>query len=54
MEKQKHLSLRISAALLRKFRKFCEIEKRSANAQLLYLIRKCIEEYEKDHGELKG
>ena len=48
----KHLSLRIDEKLLKKFRFVCEYEGRSANGQLLYFIRRCISEYEKEHGEI--
>ena len=44
----KHLSLRIDEELLKKFHFVCEYDGRSANGQLLYLVRKCVAEYEKE------
>lgn len=46
----KHLSLRIDEELLKKFHYVCEYDGRSANGQLLYLVRKCVAEYEKEFG----
>lgn len=46
----KHLSLRIDEELLKKFHFVCEYDGRSANGQLLYLVRKCVAEYEKEFG----
>ena len=55
MKKEKHFGLRIDAGLLRRFRSVCEYEGRSANSQILLLIRKCVEDHEKRHfrGKLK-
>ncbi len=44
---ERHLSVRISDNLLKKFRYVCAYDGRSANSQILILIRNCIEEYEK-------
>lgn len=52
MKDIKHLSLRIDDKTLKKFKAVCEYEARSANAQLLYFIRKAIAEYEKENGEI--
>ena len=54
MKKEKHFGLRIEADLLKKSRVVCGCEGRSANAQILYLMRQCVEEYEKEDGEIKG
>lgn len=48
----KHLSLRIDEELLKKFHYVCEYDGRSANGQLLYLVRKCVAEYEKEFGPI--
>ncbi|MBQ4153690.1 MAG: hypothetical protein IJE01_00635 [Clostridia bacterium] len=48
----KHLSLRIDEELLKKFHYVCEYDGRSANGQLLYLVRKCVAEYEKEFGTI--
>ena len=49
MKVERHFGLRIEDELLRKFRYVCEYDGRSANAQILYMIRKCVQEYEKEH-----
>lgn len=52
MKNEKHFGLRVEAELLRKFRFACEYEGRSANAQLLVLMRKFVADYEKSHGAI--
>jgi len=49
----KHLSLRIDAKMLEKFRYVCEYDGRSANSKLLVYIRNAIKEFETEHGEIK-
>ena len=53
MKVERHFGLRIEDELLRKFRYVREYDGRSAKAQILYMIRKCVQEYEKEHGEIK-
>lgn len=53
MDSEKHLSLRIEEDLLKKFRYVCKYEDRSANNQILYLIKKNIREFEKENGEIE-
>lgn len=53
MKNEKHFGLRIPENLLNKFRYVCEYEGRSGNAQLLFLIRKCVDEHERAHGKIK-
>ena len=53
MEKERHFGLRIEDELLKKFRFVCAYDGRSANAQILYLIRKYVAAYEKEHGPIK-
>ncbi len=53
MKNEKHFGLRIPENLLKKFRCVCDYEGRSGNAQLLFLIRLCVEEHEKAHGKIK-
>lgn len=53
MKEEKHFGLRVEEKLLKKFRYVCEYEGRSANSQILYLIKKCVIEYEKEHGKIK-
>lgn len=45
-------SLRIEDDLLRKLRYVAKYEDRSANGEILRLIRKHIAEFEKEHGEI--
>ena len=53
MDDKKHLSLRISESILKKFRFVCEYEGRSANSQLLVFIRDSIAAFEKEHGPIE-
>ncbi len=48
----KSYSIRIDSELLDKLHVVADYEGRSANSQVLILIRKCIEEYEKEHGKI--
>lgn len=54
MEQKKHLGLRIDPKLLLEFRQVCAYEGRSANAQIAYLIRRCVEEYKKNSTDKRG
>ena len=49
----KSLSIRISEETLHKLHIVADYEGRSANSQILILIRDCIEKYEEKHGEMK-
>ena len=49
----KSLSIRIDSELLDKLHVVADYEGRSANSQILILIRDCVTEYEKEHGEIK-
>ena len=49
----KSLSIRIDSEMLDKLHVIADYEGRSANSQIIVLIRKLIEEYEKEHGEIK-
>lgn len=48
----KSLSIRIDSELLDKLHVVADYEGRSANSQILILIRDCIERYEKEHGKI--
>lgn len=50
MKKEKHLGIRIEEAVHHKLHYISKYEGRSANGQILYLIRKCINEFEQLHG----
>ncbi|MBO4693819.1 MAG: Arc family DNA-binding protein [Clostridia bacterium] len=49
----KHLTVRIDEKMLNKIHVVADYEGRSANSQILILVRDCIEEFEKNHGEIK-
>lgn len=48
----KSLSIRIDEKMLDKLHVVADYEGRSANSQILILIRDCIEKYEEKHGEI--
>lgn len=48
----KSVSIRIDAEMLDKLHIVADYEGRSANSQILVLIRDCIERYEQDHGKI--
>ncbi len=45
------LSRRIDDEMLNKLHQVADYEGRSANSQILFLIGRCIEDFEKEHGE---
>lgn len=49
----KHLGIEVDPELHRKLHCIAKYEGRSANGQILYLIRKCIKEFENENGEIK-
>ena len=53
-EKDKHLGLRIDSELHYKLHYISKYEGRYANGEVIYLIRKAIEEFEKEHGKIEG
>ncbi|MBQ9393862.1 MAG: Arc family DNA-binding protein [Oscillospiraceae bacterium] len=50
----KSLSIRIDEELLDKLHVVADYEGRSANSQILILIRRCVEEYERKNGKIGG
>ena len=48
----KNLSIRIDSETLDKLHFVADYEARSANGQIIVLIRDCIEKFEKEHGEI--
>lgn len=52
-DKSKHLSIRFDKETHDKMFYIAEYEGRSGSAQVLYLIRKCIAEFEKEHGPIE-
>ena len=49
----KSLSIRIEPELLDKLHVVADYEGRSANSQILILIRRCVEQYEQEHGKIE-
>ena len=49
----KSLSIRIDSEMLDKIHVVADYEGRSANSQILILIRDCIEKYEAKHGRIE-
>ncbi|MBQ2391875.1 MAG: hypothetical protein II306_08945 [Clostridia bacterium] len=49
----KHLGIEVDPELHYKLHYISKFEGRSGNGQILYLIRKCIQEFEKEHGEIE-
>ena len=50
----KSLSIRIDEEMLNKLHVVADYEGRSANGQILILIRNCIQAYEREHGKIGG
>ncbi|MBR2926981.1 MAG: Arc family DNA-binding protein [Clostridia bacterium] len=51
--KTKSLSIRIDEEMLDKLHVVADYEGRIANSQILILIRDCIQDFEKKHGEIQ-
>ncbi len=49
----KHLGIEIDPALHGKLHYIAKYEGRSANGQILYLLRQCIREFEETHGAIE-
>lgn len=49
----KSLSIRIDDEMLDKLHYVADYEARSANGQILVLIRECIEQFEEKHGKIE-
>ena len=52
-EKDKHFGLRIDNALHYKLHYISHYEGRSANGEVIYLIRQCIDRFESEHGQIE-
>lgn len=50
----KSLSIRIDEEMLDKLHYVADYEARSANSQIIILIRDCIEQYEEKHGKIEN
>ena len=53
MSKGKHIGIRIDDELHFKLHYISKAEVRSANGEILYLIRREIERFEKEHGKIE-
>ncbi len=53
MDKERHFGLRIDDALLKKFRYACSYDDRSANSQILVLIKNYVKDFEEKHGKIE-
>ncbi len=51
-EKDKHLGLRIDSELHYKLHYISQYDGRSANGEVIYLIRQRIEQFEQEHGKI--
>lgn len=51
-EKNKHLGIRIDEDTHFKLHYISKYEGRSANGEILFLVRKAIAEFEEEHGEI--
>lgn len=49
----KHLGIEVDPELHGKLHYISRYEGRSANGQILYLIRQCIREFEEEHGKIE-
>ena len=52
-KKNKHLGIEIDPELHYKLHYVSRYEGRSGNGQILYLIRKCIKDFENENGEIE-
>ena len=52
MSVQKHISIRIDADVLQKFHYVSKYEDRSASGQIMFLINRCIRDFEDQHGKI--
>ena len=52
-DNSKHLGLRIDSELHGKLRYISDYEGRSANGEVIWLIRKAVEEFERQHGKIE-
>lgn len=50
----KSLSIRIDEEMLNKLHAVADYEGRSANSQIIILIRDCIEQFEEKHGKIES
>lgn len=51
-DKKKHISIRFDTETHDKFFYIAEYEGRTGSGQIMYLIRKCITDFEREHGKI--
>lgn len=51
-KENKHLGIEIDPKTHKKLKYVAEYEGRSLNGQILYLVRKCIDRFEQENGEI--
>lgn len=54
MKKRSHLSIRMDPELHDKFQSVAAFEGRSMSGQILYLIQRCVRDFEKEHGPISN
>ena len=52
MKREKHLGIKITSELHEKLSYISKYEGRSMTGQILYLIQRCVREFEKEHGPI--
>ncbi len=52
-KENKHLGIEVDPDLHFKLHYIAKYEGRSANGQILYLIRRCIQAFEQEHGKIE-
>ena len=52
MKGRKHLSIRMDEEMHDKFQYIAAYEGRSMSGQILYLIQRCVRDFEKEHGPI--
>ena len=53
MKREKHLGIRIDETTLKKLYYIAKYEGRSGSGQIIYLIHKCIRDFEREHEEIE-
>ena len=53
MKKDKNMSFRIDSTMLKKLHYIARYDGRSTNGYMLYMIRRIIKNFEKEHGEIE-
>ena len=53
MKDKSHLSIRMNSELHDKFQYVASYEGRSMSKQILYLLNKCVHDFEREHGPIE-